>query len=582
MQHGAALPYGGDLGRLVQLFEQLGCGMYTVDADGLITGINAEAAAMLGYDRSVLIGRHAHQALHARRPDGSPYPVEQCPLLGVLRHRRRAAADADAFLDANGDPVAVAWTSTPLMSDGRLDGAVVLFRSAADAQRVEQERTHALEAERRQRLQMQAAHGRLRLLSDIAQALSSTLDAGEALVRLTALVVPRLAVGCVVSTLDEDGRLRQVAVAHRDRGLLPESEYERVLPWPVPSTTPLARVLGGAGSLRRRVDEQDRPAGDALADAQGALLRRLGGQHMLLTPLNAHGRVLGVLTLLGDEPFDDDDLSLAEDVGRRAGLALDNARLHAGQRNVAQTLQRSLLTDLPRVPHLELAARYQPAGAHSRVGGDWYDAFVVPDGSTTVVIGDIAGHDVEAAARMGQVRNLLRGIAVDRTEPPSEIVRRLERAVQALGVADYATLLVGQVEQVDEEGGQLQLRFTNAGHPPPLLVAADGQVRELDGDPDLPLGVMPEAARIDHVVALPPGATVLLYTDGLVEHREESLTAGLARLRNAASRHSGQGVEQLCDAILLELSAGDSADDVALLALRVPAGRRDGTTALPA
>ncbi len=258
------------------------------------------------------------------------------------------------------------------------------------------------------------------------------------------------------------------------------------------------------------------------------------------------------------------------------GLALDNAQLHAGQRDVAETLQRSLLTHLPDADHITLAARYLPAGAHSRVGGDWYDSFVLPDGCTTMVIGDIAGHDVEAAARMGQVRNLLRGIAVDRIDPPSEILSRLDRAVDALGAASYATVILGKVELLDPRQNIRALRFSNAGHPPPLLVHADGRIETLGAEPDLPLGVFPDLPRADTKILLPPGCTVLMYTDGLVEHRQENVAAGLARLRNAASRHALEPIEQFCDSLLADLRADASSDDIAVLALRVPHAADDG------
>ena len=573
-----ALPYGGDPVTLSRLFDQLGCGVYTVDTTGAITAMNAEGAALLGYDRADLLGRHAHATLHARRPDGTAYPAEQCPLLAVLRHGVRAEAASDAFLHADGSLIAVSWTSTPLREGHRVDGAVVLFRGAADQQRVERQRAHALESERLQRELMEAAHQRLQVLSEITQALSSTLDAREALARLTRLIVPRLADWCAVTTVAENGDLHRVAVAHRDPAIAPPGKFERVLPSPATSQAPLARVLAGAGTVRLRI------AGQTTADDDDALLLpaleevlpELGGKHMILTPLPGGGQVLGTLALVSDAPFGDDDVALVEDIGRRVGMALDNARLHAGQRDVAETLQRSLLTELPDAGDISLAARYRPAGAHSRIGGDWYDAFVLPDGCIAMVIGDVAGHDIEAAARMGQVRNLLRGIAIDRIDPPSDIVRRLDRAVDKLGAASYTTLVLGKVELVDPQQRTRQLTFSNAGHPPPLLVHADGRVETLGAEPDLPLGVFPDLPRTDTTAVLTPGCTVLLYTDGLVEHRQHDLAVGLARLRSAASRHSLEPIEQFCTRLLDDLRAEASSDDIALLALRVPHAADDG------
>jgi serine phosphatase RsbU (regulator of sigma subunit) len=571
------LPFGSDPERLSRLLDHVGQGLYTVDGAGTITGINAEGARLLGYEQASLIGRHAHETLHARRPDGSAYPVDQCPLLAVLRDGRPAEAAFDAFVDVDDTLLPVSWTSTPLLHDRSTEGAVVLFRSVASQARVEQQRTHALEAERRQRALVDAAHERLRMLSAITQALSSTLDAHEALVRLTRLVVPRIADWCVIDTVTRDRELHRVALAHRDPERLRTGAFERVLPSARGSTAPLARVLSGSGAVLVNIAEEygGRDGGaDELRRVQAALFAQLGATKAIIAPLAARGHVLGAITLAFDREgahVTEHDVDLAEDVGRRAGLALDNAALHAGQRDVAETLQRSLMTTLPSVEHLSLAARYLPAGRYNRVGGDWYDSFVLPDGCTTLAIGDIAGHDVEAAARMGQVRNLLRAIAVDRAEPPSEIVRRLDLAVDALGAADFATLIFGKVQLVDTSRNIRELRLTNAGHPPPLLVHHDGRVTPLGDAPDLPLGVLPGEPRKDIEVALPPGSTVLLYTDGLIEHRQEDLSAGLARLRNAAGRNAQEPIEQFCDNVLSALGMPqDTGDDIAMLVLRVP------------
>lgn len=178
---------------------------------------------------------------------------------------------------------------------------------------------------------------------------------------------------------------------------------------------------------------------------------------------------------------------------------------------------------------------------------------------------------MHAAPTAPQVRNLLRAIAVDRAEPPSEIVRRLHLAVDALGAADFATLIFGKVQPIDRSRNIRELRLTNAGHPPPLLVHHDGRVTPLDDAPDLPLGVLPGEPRKDITAVLPPGSTVLLYTDGVIEHRQEDLTAGLARLRNAAGRNAQEPIEQFCDNVLSAHGMPqDTGDDIAMLVLRVP------------
>src|SRR5919199_3793225 len=175
------------------------------------------------------------------------------------------------------------------------------------------------------------------------------------------------------------------------------------------------------------------------------------------------------------------DMAIAVEVARRGALALDNARLYGRQLKVAETLQHSLLTPPPQPDHLQLAVRYRPAAAYQQVGGDWYDAFNQPDGATLLVIGDVVGHNVDAAAAMGQIRSILRGIAYDRPDSPARTLSRVDRVLTGLGVGSLATALVARVEQSpDQEAAGLRtLRWSSAGHLPPLLVRPDATVETL-------------------------------------------------------------------------------------------------------
>ena len=236
---------------------------------------------------------------------------------------------------------------------------------------------------------------------------------------------------------------------------------------------------------------------------------------------------------------------------------------------LAASLQRSLLTDPPAVPGLEMAVRYLPAMQHAQVGGDWYDAFPLGDGSTMLVIGDVAGHDIAAAATMAQARGVLRGIASTVTGSPAAVLSALDRALLQLRVEGLMTVAAATVHR-EPDGGTTAFTWSNAGHPPPVLVAADGGVSVLRRPSDLLLGVSPAAHRTDHTVTLSPGDTVLLYTDGLIERRGSTLDEGTAWLVEALSGLAGRPLDELCDA-LLEGMAGAVPDDVAVLAVRVRA-----------
>jgi serine phosphatase RsbU (regulator of sigma subunit) len=300
-------------------------------------------------------------------------------------------------------------------------------------------------------------------------------------------------------------------------------------------------------------------------------LARLGAASGTVVPLVARGQTLGALGLFNREergPLSQDQVDTAVEIGRRAGLALHHARLFGQQRALADALQRSMLTEPPRGGEFEIVVRYVPAAAGAEIGGDWYDAFHQQSGATVLAIGDVVGHDTRAAAAMGQVRGLLRGISYSSGGTPAEVLTELDRAVDGLALDTMATALVARLET--DSGGGTVVRWANAGHPAPIVIDADGAVSVLDGKPaDLLLGVFPEAVREDHIEVLDPGATVLLYTDGLVERRDRDIDDGTAELVRVVRDCVGLPLGELCDQVLERLFLPDAEDDVAVLAVRI-------------
>ena len=273
-------------------------------------------------------------------------------------------------------------------------------------------------------------------------------------------------------------------------------------------------------------------------------------------------------------------------VAASLAAALDRAHAHAVEqaaadvtRQMSEALQRSMLTELPQPDHLELHARYLPAVDTAQVGGDWYDAVILPGGATALVIGDVVGHDSRAAAAMGQVRAMTRTLAWASPEPPSAVLARVDRAMADLHASTLATVLLARVEQSpeDEAAGLRRLRWSSAGHLPPVLLLADGTTELLAQHSDLLLGVDPAARREDQEVVLPPGSTVLLYTDGLVERRDQPLTATLELLRTAVARLAELPLAELVDEVIRVMTgavrrgraADEHDDDVAVLAVRL-------------
>lgn len=354
------------------------------------------------------------------------------------------------------------------------------------------------DAEQQARKEAENARGRLTFLADASAALTASLN-HEAIVRLLpALLVPRYARTVDVWLFDDvndalrGGPHPAAAVLAARRG---RPQYAADHPGGLPG-----------------VDDQPPSAIDP-------------GRPLLCIPLLTRRASQGVLTLSPpDERWDADDAVMLIELTRRASIALDNARRFEHNRDIAETLQRALLTDLPTTPGLTLAARYLPATRGLNIGGDWYDAFRQPDGSLITVIGDVTGHGLHAAVMMSQLRTALRAYAVDGSSP-GELLTRLHLFLHRLRLDLYATAVIARFHP-----DHPTLTWAAAGHPPPVLRTPDGQVHTLDAKPGAMLGIPLKQEIRDHTVPLPPGSTLALYTDGLVERRAQGIDPGIERL----------------------------------------------------
>jgi serine phosphatase RsbU (regulator of sigma subunit)/CheY-like chemotaxis protein/anti-sigma regulatory factor (Ser/Thr protein kinase) len=331
------------------------------------------------------------------------------------------------------------------------------------------------------------------------------------------------------------------------------------------------RVMLGRGTFGELASER-RSA--VLGGAELAQLQPIGSDEadrpiksLLVVPLSAGDQLLGLMVLGAgtEERFDGGDLELLTLAADRMAIAFDHVQRFSQGRELVETLQRSLLPDrLPRHPRLELAARYLPSGVAPQIGGDWYDALELDNERTAVMIGDVVGHGVRAATTMSELRNALRAFAVE-GHTPSEALAQLNRVVHAtLGPGMIATVLF---VIIDAAAGSVTL--AGAGHPPPALRDVDGKVRFLETENTPPLGVDRHVAPSEAQYPMRSGATLLLFTDGLVERRRESIAVGYERLQRAFES-APAAVEEICDYVLdRTIARQPSDDDVALLVVRL-------------
>lgn len=564
-----------------RVVEQLGTAVTVIDPAGRIVAVNPAAERLLGRAAAVVDGQDLHDLCH-RDPGGARIPREHCPLLRALAEGRPARGDDDWFLRGDGRLIPISWSATPLTRDGVCLGMVVLVVETAAVQSAHRERAERAEwAERTEQAEraarttaLESRAERLTLVAEITEVLGQTLEVDEALARLSRLLVPRFADFAAVDLRVDARQVHRVAVTGpegRDAG---QEDWRGHLPPPTGEAahSALVQVLNGAGPVLQERSDMEATPDSPLAAVHHAFLEATGAASVITVPLNVGQQVTGALTLVRSDParpFDTGDLDVAGDIGRRVGPVIDNARRFGRQREVAEAMQRNLLPPLPEHGRVQLAARYQPAPAGSQVGGDWYDAFTLRDGTLALVIGDVVGHDLTAAAGMAQLHGILRSLAWDHPGPTGPVVDRLDDAMHAITAVSMATLVLARVEGPDT--GPWTLHWTSAGHPPPLLLTPDGNARYLEAGQGLILGTHlgGSSHRPSATHALAPGSTLLLYTDGLIEVPGSDLDTGLGRLRRHALALAHEPLDTLCDQLSARVPPG-STDDIALLAVRLP------------
>lgn len=554
--------------------------------DHPIVWANPAFLRMTGYSYSDAIGRNCR---FLQGPDTDPAAVEE--IRDAISKQRGATV---TLLNYRKDGSAF-WNQLSLSPVFDADGELVNFvgvqvdvtarvaneRARADAmQDAEAARELAVQAQaesdvaradaERARVDSEHATRRLVQMAQITSALTATLDVDEALTRLTAAVIPAMGDWCVVNLIDDGHRSRQIAALHRDPARAADMQrYLELQPTSLTEASPTSSVLRGEPATRGAALTPERLSTHVTSTELVDVIERLGAASYVVVPLRARRRTHGALTVVnmpGSPPLTDEDLDLLSEVGRRAGLAIDNARLYAREHDAAISLQRSLLPTLPTIDGLAVHAEYLAGAQTAEVGGDWYDVLPLADGTVGLAIGDVMGHDLAAAAAMGQLRSVLRSYAWE-GDDPAAVLARLDRLVQGLGMAQLATCCYLRLERRPDGGGLLTL--SNAGHPPPLLLSPDGTVRPLDGATSPPIGVPVDVDRVQREFDVPVGSTLLLYTDGLVEDRRRDLDVGLAELSAAAANGAALPVDELTSAVLTPVLERGLEDDVAVLAVRL-------------
>ncbi|MFC9293745.1 SpoIIE family protein phosphatase [Streptomyces sp. NPDC057011] len=522
--------------------ERMPLGCCALDLDGQITFINAAGADLVAGEASRLLGRRPWEVLPWLRD-----PVVEDRYRAAVVARRPTAftavrpPDVCLFFQLYPDERGISLHISPAdtVASGAPAAASAAARATAPVAQVAQEPVGALG---------------LYHLTHLAAALAEAIGVRDVMERLADQIVPALGPQGLVLMAVEEGRLR--IVGHR--GYPPEF-VERFDGAPLTSDVTNARVLAtGAPVFFTSYEEFRR--------AHPTAPRQEGRDAWAFLPLTASGRPVGSLILSYDRPrpFPPAERALLTSLAGLIAQALDRARLYDAKHALAHTLQTGLLPHtLPRVPNLEVSARYRPAGNGMDIGGDFYDLIRPTPSTVLAAIGDVQGHNVNAAALMGQVRTAVHAHGTAGT-PPSELLARTNRLLTDLDPGLFTSCLIAQIDLAHGRA-----RLASAGHPPPLLQYPGGATELLEVPPGLLLGIEPSAEYLTHEVAFPPGALLVLYTDGLVETPGADLEEATLSLARHLDRSGRENLDDVADALLEHAQrTAPRTDDIALLLMR--------------
>nr|WP_308309650.1 SpoIIE family protein phosphatase [Streptomyces sp. CHD11] len=607
---------GGSEGQSADPFEVFIGSPAPDDLDGLLQRTVERARDMLDGDSAfLLLATDDETELEVRASTGLPsarqrfarVPVEAGPgrygsaRMPAVHEDLTAVSGAVPLLNSTGMRSVV---TVPLKVEGRLTGSLgvaaeapgrysneeaLRLQFAADriALAVESARLGELERLRR---------GSLSFLVEASDLLAGTLDRDQTLALMAQMTVPTLATWCAVYTIaDQSSDPYLSYVLHEDEELIDgiKSLLSKIPP-PDPVPAPGARIWSAPAeaahqaALRTSMRSLGLSGGPARQLTTGivptlATASAVGGETVVL-PLVARNRVIGMLTLgkPTDEHFRQEILELAEDLSRRAALALDNARLYSERTAISQSLQRSLLPpELPAIEGVEVEVIYRAAGEGNEVGGDFYDLFPISDGAYGFAIGDVCGTGPNAAAVTGLARHALRLLAREGLSGPA-VLERLNSAILDEGARSrFLTLLYGEMRP--QEDGSAELKVVCAGHPLPLRLRPDGTV-EPAAEPQPLLGVLEDLELYEQTVTLDPGDVLLCVTDGVTERREGPRMLGDDGLAEVLTTCTGLTAGAVAARIMraVERFASDApSDDMAILAMRVPAPHKDERAPCP-
>ena len=532
------------------LFRHASEAVSVQDRSGRLLYANDEAARIVGFRTGAELVSTSPEDIIGRFEmvdrSGSPVPLESLPGRRVLA----GAPVAEAVIGyRRPDSPTVRWSqvrASPIKNDaGEVVWVINFFQDITSQFRRDEIRE---------------------LLYTVYEALGSSLDRDENLQSLAKALVPRMGAWCAVHML-EGGTLIPVAMVHPD-----DEDARRLV-----SMSDTGPISLDDDHIQARVARTEKPEiieaiyEEILQEAEDLsgkelidVVRRLDLNSVACVPIAIGRRVIGTLTLARSFPeaeLDMADVDVLVAVADRAAAALENASLYQQQREIAETLQIVLTPKhLPRVPGFQLAARYQPLSLVGHVGGDFYDVFPIADGRTAVLVGDIAGKGVEAAAAVGLARYTLRStIALDPN--PATVITRINESLleeEQMCTVCYAIL--------ENQGDRFRLRVTLAGHPPVVVVTADGSVERL-GEPCPPVGVMAEVIPVEVERWLAPGDMIVMYTDGYAfsgMNPPESVEVALSKCE---TNDPDRLLSEMLDLLLTDLGPKGPKDDIALLAL---------------